>query len=839
MRPLSLSALMLGIVGVGSAFVVIGQSTLAGSAPAQPTNAPAKLTIDYPADGSIFPPEITSPTFLWHEEDKTATHWVVEVRFADHTPAIRIDAAGEYQQMGEIDPEAGTGDLLIPLTPEQAAQRTWKPDAASWARIKQHSAKSPATVVIKGFSGDDDIQPVSSGSVTLTTSTDPVGAPIFYRDVPLVTPPKSEAGSIQPLPASTLPLIKWRLRDISQPESRVVMEKLYTCANCHSFSRDGKTMGIDVDGPKNDKGLYALVPIEKNMAIRNRNVLRWSSFQENLDKTASSPTVKRFGFMSQVSPDGRYVITSIGPRNNGNLHQNERPDFAPGLLDRLFSTNYRSIEFLQVFYPTRGILAWYDQQTQKLRPLPGADDPNFVQTSAFWSPDGKYLVYSRAVARDPYPPGAEKPAYANDPREPQVQYDLYRIPFNEGKGGKAEPVAGASANGMSNDFPKVSPDGRWIIFVENHNGLLMRPDSRLYIIPASGGKARLMHCNTPRMNSWHSFSPNGKWLAFSSKGRSPYTQLMLTHIDANGNDSPAILVDNSTAANRAVNIPEFVNIPKDGIDKIDPQAAEVYHAITLGFELSEKGQWDDASAEWRKGLEVDPDNAEVHFLLAGSLTANKQESEAVEQYKRACELEPNHADWYAQWASSQLLNGDTDGALANFQKALQIDPSSAGVEAEYGAALFDNEQSAEGLEHMQKAVDMMPDFARAHSYLGTALAKMGRIQEATEQLQTAVNLSPESAEYEFNLGFVRKLGADYHGAAVAFEKSVELSHSSDELCLAALAEVYDKLGRTPDAMAAAQKALDLAVAQQDERGAEELRRAMEHLRQEAVQAPNQ
>ena len=45
---------------------------------------------------------------------------------------------------------------------------------------------------------------------------------------------------------------------------------------------------------------------------------------------------------------------------------------------------------------------------------------------------------------------------------------------------------------MSNSFPKVSPDGRWIVFVQCRNGLLMRPDSQLYIVPAAGGKARRM-----------------------------------------------------------------------------------------------------------------------------------------------------------------------------------------------------------------------------------------------------------------------------------------------------------------------------------------------------------
>ena len=253
-----------------------------------------------------------------------------------------------------------------------------------------------------------------------------------------MTVPNTEKGSIQPLPPSALPLIKWRLRNVAEPQSRVVMENLYTCANCHSFSRDGKTLGIDVDGPKNDKGLYALVPVEKNMAIRNQNVIRWSSFQEDLDKPSSTPAVKRYGFMPQVSPDGRYVVTSIGPPGVGNAHQNRNTE-VPGLADRLFSVTYNSIAFTQVFYPTRGILAWYDRQQQKLRPLPGADDPHFVQTSAFWSPDGKYLVFSRAVARDPYPDGAETPTYANDPREPQIQYDLYRIPFHDGKAAKPNP----------------------------------------------------------------------------------------------------------------------------------------------------------------------------------------------------------------------------------------------------------------------------------------------------------------------------------------------------------------------------------------------------------------
>jgi hypothetical protein len=74
------------------------------------------------------------------------------------------------------------------------------------------------------------------------------------------------------------------------------MEGLPTCANCLSIARDAKTMGIDVDGRQNDKGLYGLIPIHKVSSISNDYIIDWRAFS---DKFAQ----KRFGFMSQVSPD--------------------------------------------------------------------------------------------------------------------------------------------------------------------------------------------------------------------------------------------------------------------------------------------------------------------------------------------------------------------------------------------------------------------------------------------------------------------------------------------------------------------------------------------------------
>ena len=75
-----------------------------------------------------------------------------------------------------------------------------------------------------------------------------------------------------------VPLIAWRLRDIAETAA-MCSEDLHTCANCHSFSADGKTLGMDLDGPQNDKGLYTLVPVQQKMTIRNQDVISWTTFR--------------------------------------------------------------------------------------------------------------------------------------------------------------------------------------------------------------------------------------------------------------------------------------------------------------------------------------------------------------------------------------------------------------------------------------------------------------------------------------------------------------------------------------------------------------------------------
>ncbi len=737
---------------------------IAGAALLPALQQPGTITIDYPEDGSIFPPEITAPTFLWRDASGTARRWRIDVAFGDGSAAIHAESRGERLRIGEIDPRCVAATNEPPrLSPQLAAAWAWKPDAETWAAIKRSSVNRPAAVTITGFGDEDSSRAVSRGSVTVRTSKDPVGAPIFYRDVPLM-PSELQKGIIKPLDASAVPLIGWRLRNVGEPTSRLLMEGLHTCANCHSFSRDGKTLGMDLDGPRNDKGMYALVSLAPRTVIRNEDVVTWSSFRGRLWGDL------RVAFMSQVSPDGQHVVTTV----EGLGMESARGPARQNNLGNYYVANFKDYRFLQVFYPTRGILAWYSREKGILQPLPGADDPHYVHADAVWSPDGKYLVFARAKATEPYPEGRKMAEYANDPNETQIQYDLYRIPFNDGKGGRAEPIVGASANGMSNTFPKVSPDGRWIVFVQCRNGQLMRPDGQLYIVPARGGQARRMRANTPLMNSWHSFSPNGRWLVFSSKSRSPYTQMFLTHLDENGQDSPAILIENATAANRAVNIPEFVNIPPDGLLKIDAPAVEYYRLFDQAWDLGQKGQREAAIAAWRRALELSPEDVGGNLNLGLALAATGKLDEAILHFQKAVDANPASVEGYNNIGLALAQQGKLDQAIPRYRKALEIDPEYPEAYNNLGLALAGTGKIGEAISQYQKALQVKPTFADAYLNLGVALARTGKMDEAIAHFQKVLELDPRSSEAYNDLGIAMAGQGKLEEAIARYRKALEI-----------------------------------------------------------------
>jgi len=83
-----------------------------------------------------------------------------------------------------------------------------------------------------------------------------------------------------------------------------------TCANCHSFSLDGKTMGMDIDGPEGDKGAYAVAPIKPETTINRRHILTWNSFADKPKghKTHEKPTPLLGGLVIYLAFVSVYLI---------------------------------------------------------------------------------------------------------------------------------------------------------------------------------------------------------------------------------------------------------------------------------------------------------------------------------------------------------------------------------------------------------------------------------------------------------------------------------------------------------------------------------------------------
>jgi hypothetical protein len=466
------------------------------------------LTVIEPQTGAVYPVDLAAPLFQWQGPE--TGRWLVRVTAAEQNRSLFL----------------------------AAFSNPWVPSQVDWEGIKALSPGSFLTLTVFQLV---DRRAVARGSVNFTISPVPLACRVVYQELPV------------PFGYAVKHVDQFRWRVLS-PDSYAMPDTVLTqvpyCANCHTFSRDGSVFGLDIDY-RGDRGGYLLADVSRKMNLKRDHVFSWNAYLRG------EGGISR-GLFAKISPTGDYVVATV----------KERP----------FLVRINDPAYSQLFFPLTGHLVYYSRKTEDIRALPGADDPDVVQTSPAWSPDGRTITFARARASQTLwdalgrrhlldaAPGEDIHTLN---RKYRMHFDLWQVPFNDGMGGQARPLTGGGMNGKSNYFPRYTPDGRWIVFCQSDTGLVSQPGSRLMIVPAQGGTPRPMVCNRTELNSWHSFSPNGRWMVFSSKPHdSPHTRVYLTYVDDDGVDTPAIFLHRIGTPEFAAILPEAVGLPAQGFKRV-------------------------------------------------------------------------------------------------------------------------------------------------------------------------------------------------------------------------------------------------------------------------------
>ena len=273
-----------------------------------------------------------------------------------------------------------------------------------------------------------------------------------------------------------------------------------------------------------------------------------------------------------VAYDGK--LKKVNMKNDSILSAGVYPAWHPWLNLIVYSTDLTQQSFqtthrnkIEVF-DTQSDLIAYNVENDEVTNV--ENDPNEFEVFPCWAPDGKTLYYCSAHFELNDSMGdADHQLVA---RAGEVKYNLYKKSFDPAtlQFSPRELVFDAIAMGQSGVLPRVSPDGRFLLFTMAEYGYfhIWHHDADLWLLDLQTQEARpLSEVNSADTESYHSWSSNGRWLLFSSRrDDGVFTRPFMAHIDAQGHASkpfelPCADPDYHRQFMRSYNIPEFMRGP--------------------------------------------------------------------------------------------------------------------------------------------------------------------------------------------------------------------------------------------------------------------------------------
>jgi WD40-like Beta Propeller Repeat len=212
-------------------------------------------------------------------------------------------------------------------------------------------------------------------------------------------------------------------------------------------------------------------------------------------------------------------------------------------------------------------LCYYLVDSKTVKTAPAISNKERMETYPTWSPDGRHLYFCSAPIL--WPPDSSGELTFGMARK--IRYDLMRISYEveTDKWGEPETMLSAEETGMNIMLPRISPDGRFLVFCMCDYGCfpIYQQSSDLYLMDLETGGYRKLAVNSEHSESWHSWSSNSRWIAFSSKrSEGPYTKSFISYVDETGNAyKPFVLPQEDPTFYdsfiKAYSVPELVTGP--------------------------------------------------------------------------------------------------------------------------------------------------------------------------------------------------------------------------------------------------------------------------------------
>ncbi len=293
------------------------------------------------------------------------------------------------------------------------------------------------------------------------------------------------------------------------------------CVNCHSFcNRNPEQMLFHMRSEL--AGTYI---------IRN-------GVKEKLD-TKTDQTMSALVY-PYWHPSGKYVAFSVN-KTNQVLH----------------AMNPNRIE---VFDEDSDVVV-YDVENHEIVTTAALAAGEMFETFPTFSPDGKSLYFCTSEAVSPMPEKFK-----------EARYSLCRIDFNPQNctfGSQVDTLVNARLEGKSVSYPRISPDGKHLVYALSDYGnfSIWHKEADLYMLDLEDGDISCMDAlNSDDVESYHSWSGNSRWLAFSSRRDDGlYTKPYFAYIDAEGQAHKAFLLPQKNPRKFyesrmfSYNIPELVS----------------------------------------------------------------------------------------------------------------------------------------------------------------------------------------------------------------------------------------------------------------------------------------